>query len=460
MLCPNCSHENSASNKFCGECGIKLPPKPVLLNDYFQDRREVRFVEPVLTSNSSEEKRASQSSSNIGLKTQPEPVTILKPASAGNADVFSKDRSDKPAPREEKPREEKKLTPVEPVPTQEKREVAAERTSRSESRYSGGGIAGPSLLGLSYDSPGETAFTYDRDSQSASALDSDYLLDEVPRRTISWRAFAVLAVLVLFVALGVMQWRSQKKEQAAKDVGNVLNQNGASVPPGGIPDQTEPTQQAAPKTPNADSKPAPESQAQAPDQSANAKAADKSSDAEEPPVKSGTESAATPSAQDKGVTVASNGPRPQEGVTVSTNQNSADEMHKPESDGDTSASYEKSNAGSRRGLARTKGAAAATLGANDPTLIRAQKFLQGRGVPQDCPVGLSLLRQSAAQGNPKADIQMGALYMSGHCVPPDRVSAYNWFTRALAHEPRNQYIERNRAMLYAAMTPGERARVR
>src|SRR2546430_896281 len=45
MICPQCSHENPEDHKFCGECGAKLAPQPVVLNDYFQDRRQVRFAE-------------------------------------------------------------------------------------------------------------------------------------------------------------------------------------------------------------------------------------------------------------------------------------------------------------------------------------------------------------------------------------------------------------------------------
>ena len=70
-----------------------------------------------------------------------------------------------------------------------------------------------------------------------------------------------------------------------------------------------------------------------------------------------------------------------------------------------------------------------------------------------------MLRKSA-ESNSKAQIQMGALYMTGHCVTQDRVSAYKWFSQALAQEPNNQYVERNRASLWASMTPEERSRVR
>ena len=42
MICPQCAHENPDDHKFCGECGAKLPPRPFVVNDYFQDRRQAQ----------------------------------------------------------------------------------------------------------------------------------------------------------------------------------------------------------------------------------------------------------------------------------------------------------------------------------------------------------------------------------------------------------------------------------
>ena len=167
--------------------------------------------------------------------------------------------------------------------------------------------------------------------------------------------------------------------------------------------------------------------------------------------------------QSAGVTVTSNGPRPQEGVTVSTDgkhseADSADDG-KPESDSADADAPAPSAIKSRSAAKPPAEEAPQSLGAKDPLLIRAQRFLHGRGVPQDCNTGLNLLRKSA-ETNSKAQIQMGALYTIGHCVTQDRVFAYKWFSQALALEPNNQYVERNRASLCASMTPEERNRVR
>ena len=480
MLCPNCSFENPANNKFCGECGSKLPAEPLLVNDYFQDRREVRFADPAVLASGPAEKQIASRSTNIAEQTE-QRYPIAESRSTRLEDVGATPEYEFIDKTVRQTKEEAPF--LEPLPAgplevnkSEEREVS-KRSSGSESRYSGG-ISGPSLLGLNYGPAAEKPFTYDNDDQPATDAETDYLLDEVPQRTISWRAFAVLALLIGFAVLGVIQWRSQKAQQAAKDVNNILSQNGAAIPPGGIPEEPAPQPKAPPQAANPDSKPEAQNQAHSTeDQSGkaaeNTPAATPAPSTASSPAQGKAETAATTNspaqdqegndmptstatspAQDKGVTVASNGPPPQEGVTVSSNQ-------KPESDEETTNPVGKTNAGSRRSLTRARSqAAAATLGANDPKLARAQRFLQGRGVPQSCPLGLTLLRQSAAQGNPKADVQMGALYMSGHCVTQDRVAAYIWFSRALALEPQNQYIERNRASLYAAMTPQERMRVR
>jgi hypothetical protein len=89
---------------------------------------------------------------------------------------------------------------------------------------------------------------------------------------------------------------------------------------------------------------------------------------------------------------------------------------------------------------------------------RGQAYLSGHGAPQSCDQGVVYTRAAAQQGNPKAAVQMGALYATGHCVSQDRVQAYNWFNEALRNDPSNEYVERSRATLWAQMTSEERQR--
>lgn len=91
-------------------------------------------------------------------------------------------------------------------------------------------------------------------------------------------------------------------------------------------------------------------------------------------------------------------------------------------------------------------------------LQKAQRYLQGRGVRQNCEQGLVYLRAATQENDPGAAVQMGALYASGHCVQQDRVMAYRWLNSAHELDPRNQWIEADLEQLWARMTPQERQR--
>lgn len=89
-------------------------------------------------------------------------------------------------------------------------------------------------------------------------------------------------------------------------------------------------------------------------------------------------------------------------------------------------------------------------------LTKAQRYLQGRGVRQNCEQGMMYLKAATEQDDPNAAIQMAALYASGHCVQQDRVKAYQWFATAHDQEPNNQWIAKNMNQLWSQMTPRQR----
>jgi hypothetical protein len=93
--------------------------------------------------------------------------------------------------------------------------------------------------------------------------------------------------------------------------------------------------------------------------------------------------------------------------------------------------------------------------ATDP-VIEAQKYLYGKGVAQDCDRGLRLLKPAANQANPKAMIEMGALYSAGLCTPHDLPTAYRWFALALRKDPENQAAQTDLQKLWGEMTQPER----
>jgi hypothetical protein len=102
---------------------------------------------------------------------------------------------------------------------------------------------------------------------------------------------------------------------------------------------------------------------------------------------------------------------------------------------------------------------AATDNQPSPALVKAQQYLHGHGVRQNCEQGLIYLRAAARENDPQAAVQMGALYSSGVCVARDRVKAYEWFSSARELQPDNRWITKNLSELRAHMTPQERQQI-
>ena len=91
----------------------------------------------------------------------------------------------------------------------------------------------------------------------------------------------------------------------------------------------------------------------------------------------------------------------------------------------------------------------------DP-VAEAHPYLYGRGSSQDCDRGLRILKPAANAGNPKAMIEMGALYSAGLCTPHDLPTAYRWFALALRKDPSNDQVQTDLQKLWSEMTQPER----
>jgi TPR repeat protein len=91
----------------------------------------------------------------------------------------------------------------------------------------------------------------------------------------------------------------------------------------------------------------------------------------------------------------------------------------------------------------------------DP-VVEAQKYLYGKGAPQDCDRGMHILKPAAEQANAKAMIEMGALYSAGLCTPRDLPTAYRWFAMALRKDPDNLAVQTDLQKLWGEMTQPER----
>ena len=92
----------------------------------------------------------------------------------------------------------------------------------------------------------------------------------------------------------------------------------------------------------------------------------------------------------------------------------------------------------------------------EDSVAMGERYLYGRGVPQDCTRGLRYVKPAADQANPKAMITMGALYATGHCLSRDLPTAYRFFALALRKDPENGPLKQNAQMVWTQMTDAER----
>jgi len=92
----------------------------------------------------------------------------------------------------------------------------------------------------------------------------------------------------------------------------------------------------------------------------------------------------------------------------------------------------------------------------EDSVAMGERYLYGRGVPQDCTRGLRYVRPAADQSIPKAMITMGALYATGHCLSRDLPTAYRYFALALRKDPENGALKQNAEMVWGQMTASER----
>ncbi len=402
MRCPRCGNENSEDHRFCGMCGAKLilPPPAV----------------------------ASGPTQTTTVRASAVPSTVAPSSVAPSAP---------PA------------TP--PVP----------RPAASRSEYSPG-ISGPSFLGLNDPAPSQRASSSsDRHSGSDNL---DYLLeDDEPKRSGGGKFVLILFALALAVLFGYLRFKVLKER------------------PGKVP--TPATQDSAADSSSATPPAVSTGPASAPAQPA-ASAAQPAGDSSAPGTPPATSPAATP---DAGNAPAAN-PPPAAAATAPPTKDAAAPSPAAKEDASTDGDASNSPAGSASTDAATKAPAKEDADAGDDTppapapkpkkpvaeapakphagltptktadsVAEARKYIYGRdGVMQDCERGMRLLKPAAAEANPKAMVEMGALYSAGLCTPHDLPTAYRWFAMALRKEPDNQSVQTDLQKLWGEMTPPER----
>lgn len=228
---------------------------------------------------------------------------------------------------------------------------------------------------------------------------------EPPEREISWRFWALMLLLLGVVALFGLQWRA-----------NHLRAN----EPEPKPSATQPASESA-------------------------------SPAEEPAVKNEPATGSAEEKQDQQATPADKAAQP------ATDQKTTPQESQPKSqDKSEPAAEPKSDTESNepdQPKSEQARAEQAPREFSDAVVKQADSFIASG----QCADALRVLR--GGNDNPKVMTKMGAMYLTGTCVQPDRVTAYAWFSQAFAVDPHNLRLESTRRMIWSQMTDEERARV-
>ena len=314
-------------------------------------------------------------------------------------------------------------------------------------------ISGPSFLGLNEPAPSKPAprkrARLSIDPHSAPGSNLDYLLDE-EEPSHHWgigKIFLIFIALGLAAGFGYLRFKNQ----------GLAWLNGSKKPAAVAQNSTVPeTTTAPPTSPSVtpDSQPVPQPTTAAPPQPTTAAPANAPSSSEAATPAPATSAAGTPAPSEP--------PKPADvpaaasanKAAVSTvKDSSAAKDASPDTAAPATKPAEKPKPAAR--VAGPKPSPARPAALYDP-VAAAEKYLYGRGAPQDCDRGLRLLRPAANQSNPKAMVEMGALYSAGLCTPHDLPTAYRWFALALRKDPDNLAVQNDLQKLWGEMTQPER----
>lgn len=286
-------------------------------------------------------------------------------------------------------------------------------------------VSGPSFLGLG----------------DEHTRDLDYLLEDEPPRG-HGRLYFALLLLVISGALLAWHWKRdgypwagliQKPGTSAPVASAPATPPEATTPPAVIP--VEPTANPAPpETQPAAGEPAPASGGEPPVETAQAGGPATSTK----PGEQAVQPAQAPAAGEVPAKVPSSGAL----------QTSEPEVAEP-------TPKESPATPAKKASPKTSPPAPA-ITFEDRLVADGEKYLYGRGVPEDCERAQRNLQIAARQSNPKAQTLLGAMYATGHCAGRDLPTAYRWFAKALHGDPSNSRVQQDLEVLWKQMTPEER----
>jgi hypothetical protein len=305
-------------------------------------------------------------------------------------------------------------------------------------------ISGPSFLGLNQPSapsgaPRRGGLSIDPES-APSSRNLDYLLeDEEPHHGGAGKYLLILIALLLAAGFGYLRWRHQPFPWQISGTHK--------------PSASEPADQA---DSNSSSQASPNTSATTPpaDSGTTAPQGAGSSSPAASPANTNPAPASTPSIT----------PVPDTSATKANPPSAEAKQPPPASDADANSDSSSDDAEDTPTAQPTKPKPATGDTAPKPSaaqrsagaVAEAQKYLYGKGAKQDCGRGLRLLKPAADRADPKAMVEMGALYSAGLCTPRDLPTAYRWFAMALHKEPDNQSVQDDLQKLWGEMTQPER----
>lgn len=304
-------------------------------------------------------------------------------------------------------------------------------------------VSGPSFLGLG----------------DERTRDLDYLLEDDPPRG---HGRFYLALFLLILSGGLLAWHWQRDGYPWRYTPKAAVSSAPVSPPSpAAPDATAaaappvvPVEQTASQAPP-DAQSTPGEAVQTPAEatpagppsadssiSDNPAAAAKPADqASKPDQSPGTGEAA---AQASGPATASEGSEPEAAVPISTATKAPKETRMA------------ATAPIPKAPAPKPSPTAPAMTFEDRLVADGEKYLYGRGVPEDCARAQRNLQIGARGSNSKAQTLLGAMYATGHCVGRDLPTAYRWFAKALHGDPGNSRVQRDLEVLWKQMTPEER----
>ena len=465
MFCSNCGSENPTTNRYCGQCGAPLGEPTTPGNS---GNARTKSVSAEFNRDVEEQQRT--------LRKFTTPIPVSGPAESHTRPDFPtrpQEQEDAPITKADSNRKSQ------PENTAEQATVPGEILPpvTTEAGTPQDRISGPSFLGLS--------------SEEATNDSLSYLYEDDPK-TGHTRYWVAALILLAFAGFLVYEWRRnpdwntamvrQRITQLAArfrpasatvptTAQNPSPQN--SVPSGANansgPPQTAAVQPSAPAA-NQASPPANADETKPemtvdPSQGGNSVAEQQTDDNAQPASDADSAQAQT-AANDEGrsnlVNQAKTGRQPPlapEAKTAVTNPERSERATTEErATNPPTKARRQQDVASIEAKPRSKDPYADQQTGED-LLKKADAYLYGQGVPRSCGQALVYLRTAANQGSAAARAKLGGLYATGHCVPMDRVEAYNWFTLARNAGSKSPLIDRNQKMLWAEMSPTERALV-